>query len=73
MAFTLDQLTKSRDALLEARSRGVRRFRDQNGEEVEFRSDAEMARALGALDAEIAKASGAATPRVLHFQTSKGT
>lgn len=73
MALTLDQLTKSRDALLEARARGVRRFRDQNGEEVEFRSDAEMARALGALDAEIAKASGAATPRVLHFQTSKGT
>ena len=73
MALTLDQLTKSRDALLEARSRGARRFRDQNGEEVEFRSDAEMARALAALDAEIAKASGAATPRVLHFQTSKGT
>ena len=73
MALTLDQLTKSRDALLEARNRGVRRFRDQNGEEVEFRSDAEMGRALGALDAEIAKASGAATPRVLHFQTSKGT
>ena len=73
MALTLDQLTKSRDALLEARSRGVRRFRDQNGEEVEFRSDAEMARALAALDAEIAKASGAAAPRVLHFQTSKGT
>jgi hypothetical protein len=73
MALTLAQLTKSRDALMEARMSGARRFRDQNGEEVEFRSDAEMARALGALDAEIAKASGATTPRTLHFTTSKGT
>ncbi|MEM6890267.1 MAG: hypothetical protein AAF636_19350 [Pseudomonadota bacterium] len=71
--MTLDQLTKSRNALLEARFRGARRFRDQNGEEVEFRSDAEMARALAALDAEIANASGAATPRILHFITSTGT
>ncbi|MBL4768061.1 MAG: hypothetical protein JKY94_10155 [Rhodobacteraceae bacterium] len=49
----------------------VDEFRDQNGEEVEFKSDAEMARALAALDSEIA----AATQRPAHtirFQTSKG-
>ena len=73
MALTLAQLSTSRDALFAARARGVRRFRDQNGEEVEFRSDAEMARALAALDTEIAKASGVAIPHTLHFITSKGT
>lgn len=72
MALTVDQLSKARDALLTARAGGVRRVRDQTGEEVEYRSDAEMARALAALDSEIAKASGA-IPRTLHFTTSKGT
>lgn len=71
MALPLDQLTKARDALFAARAGGVRRVRDQNGEEVEYRSDFEMARALAALDAEIAKASGA-VPRILTFTTSKG-
>ena len=71
MALTVDQLSKARDALLTARAGGVRRVRDQTGEEVEYRSDAEMARALAALDSEIAKASGA-SPRALHFTTSKG-
>ncbi|GGL52156.1 phage head-tail joining protein [Wenxinia marina] len=73
MALTLDQLTKSRDALIAARSDGVRRFRDQNGEEVEFKSDAEMARALAALDREIATLAGRPAPTALHFTTSKGT
>lgn len=72
MALSVDQLTKARDALLTARAGGVRRVRDQNGEEIEYRSDTEMARALAALDSEIAKANGA-IPRTLHFTTSKGT
>lgn len=72
MPLSVDQLTKARDALLTARAGGVRRVRDQNGEEIEYRSDTEMARALAALDSEITKASGA-TPRTLHFTTSKGT
>lgn len=70
---TVAELTKMRAALLAARSGGARAFHDSNGERVEFKSDGEMARALGALDAEIAKATGATTPRVLHFNTSKGT
>lgn len=68
---TLAELTKMRADLFSARMSGARRFRDQNGEEVEFKSDAEMARALAALDSEIA----AATQRPAHtirFQTSKG-
>jgi len=71
MALTLTELTAARDALLRARAAGVRRVRDQSGEEVEYRSDAEMARALAALDSEIAGAS-AARPTTIHFTTSKG-
>ncbi len=72
MALTVDQLTKARDALFLARAGGVRRVRDQSGEEVEYSSDSEIARALAALDSEIAKARGA-SPRTLQFVTSKGT
>lgn len=72
MGLTLSELHSARDALLRARAGGVRRVRDQNGEEVEYRSDAEMARALAALDSEIA-ALGGKPPSSFHFATSKGT
>lgn len=73
MALTLDQLTKARDALLQARAGGVRRFRDQNGEEVEYKTDAQMAAALASLDRQIAEMTGRRTPTTLYFRTSKGT
>ena len=69
---TISELTKMRGSLFVARMNGTRAFRDQNGERVEFKSDNKMAKAMAALDAEIVRLSGAA-PRVLHFQTSKGT
>ena len=47
---TLAELTTMRAALFAARMNGAREFRDQNGETVVFKSDAEMARALAALD-----------------------
>ncbi|MGJ8545549.1 MAG: phage head-tail joining protein [Sulfitobacter sp.] len=72
MALTLDQLTQARDALLKARAGGVRRFRDQNGEEVEYKSDAQMAAALASLDRHIAELAGRRTPTTLNFRTSKG-
>ncbi len=68
---TVAGLTAMRGELLAARTQGVRRFRDQNGEEVEYRSDSEMARALGALDAEIAAAQSK-PPSTILFKTSKG-
>ena len=68
---TLAQLTAWRDRLQEARFAGVRRVRDQNGEEVAYRSDAEMARALAALDSEIA-AAAKPRPSTILFKTSKG-
>lgn len=71
MALTLATLQSARDALLKARASGIRRVRDQNGEETEYRSDSEMARALAALDSEIAALNGK-PPTIFHFQTSKG-
>lgn len=68
---TVAELTKMRADLLAARAGGVRRFRDQNGEEIEYRSDAEMARALAALDAEIS-AQTARPANTILFKTSKG-
>ncbi|MDJ0630787.1 MAG: hypothetical protein QNJ44_21200 [Rhodobacter sp.] len=72
MALTATELQAARASLLSARAGGIRRVRDQNGEEVEYKTDAEMARALAALDSEIAALSGK-PPSSFHFATSKGT
>ena len=71
MALTLPELTAARDSLFRARAGGVMTFRDQNGELVTYKSDAEMARALAAIDAEIAAASKRPASTIL-FRTSKG-
>lgn len=71
MALTLSELQAARDALLKARAGGVREYQDQNGERVAYKSDGEMARALAALDAEIAGASRRPASTI-RFQTSKG-
>lgn len=68
---TLQQLQAFRDSLFESRMSGARRVRDQNGEEIEYKSDSEMARALAALDAEIAGLQSKPN-RVVYFNTSKG-
>ncbi len=70
MALSLSELTAARDSLFQARSQGVRRVKDQNGEEVEYRSDAEMRAAIAALDAEIAAAVRRPASTIL-FRTSK--
>jgi len=71
MAASLQQLQAWRDSLFEARLQGVREFRDQNGETVVYKSDAEMARALAAADAAIAAAQ-AKPVNTIYFRTSKG-
>jgi len=68
---SLADLIRWRDSLFEARLQGVREFRDQNGETVVYRSDAEMARALAAADAAIAAAKAKPGNTIL-FRTSKG-
>ena len=71
MALTLLELTTARDGLLRARAQGVRRYVDQNGESVEYKSDSEMTCALAALDSESAAASSG-PPSTYRFKTSKG-
>lgn len=69
--MTVAELQSMRAALVAARARGVRRYRDSSGEEVEYRSDSEMSRALAALDAEIAGTMTRPANTIL-FKTSKG-
>ena len=71
MALSLPELTAARDSLFMARAGGVTTYRDQNGELVTYKSDAEMARALAALDAEIAATNRRPASTFL-FKTSKG-
>lgn len=71
MAASLADLIRWRDALFEARLSGVRSVRDQNGEEIVYRSDSEMARALAAADAVISAAQAKPVNTIL-FKTSKG-
>ena len=64
------QLTEWRERLQEARYSGTRRARDSSGEEIEYKSDSEMAKAIAAIDSEL-------TPiqqrhATVRFQTSKG-
>ena len=68
---TLAQLQEWRDRLIESRYNGLRSVRDSNGESVEYKTDSELARALAALESEIA---GAARPRqsIIYPLTSKG-
>lgn len=69
-ALTLADLQASRDALLRALASGERRVRDQNGEEIEYRSVFEMQRALGVVESRIA-AMQTAAPNTIRFNTSK--
>lgn len=68
---TLAQLQAFRDRLEDARYSGVRSVRDSNGEEITYRSDSELARALAAVNAEIA-AAGNRPASITYPTTSKG-
>lgn len=72
MAVALSDLQRWRDSLLEARLNGLRRVRDQNGEEIEYRSDRELAAALAAADRAIAEATSGRPVLTVKFNTSKG-
>lgn len=67
----LTALRRYRDDLQDARFSGIQSLTDQNGERVVYRSQAEIERAIAAIDSEIA----ALTRRwssLIHLQTSKG-
>lgn len=69
--MTLAELQSKRAALVGLRASGVLEYRDQNGERVVYQSLDQMARAIAALDAEIAALSGARRNPIT-FRTSKG-
>jgi hypothetical protein len=68
---SLTDLMRFRDDLQEARYSGARKVRDSSGEELEYKTDAEMAAALRALESQI-QAASLRPSRQTRFQTSKG-
>ena len=69
--MTLDELIARRDRLRRARFNGVATV-SIDGEEVTYKSDAQIAAALSAIEAEITKLTLGARPRTLYPQTTKG-
>lgn len=69
---SLADLQKWRDALFASRMNGIRSVRDQNGDEVTYSSDREMAAALAAVEREIQAMTGGRPPSTIIFRTSKG-
>lgn len=72
-ALTLSELQSLHAALVRARAGGVRTVRDQNGEEVSYKSDREMSAAIADVEARIAAMQSGAAPNVIRFNSSKGT
>ncbi|WP_395648024.1 phage head-tail joining protein [Terricaulis sp.] len=71
-ALQITELQSLRDALIRARLAGVREVRDQNGETVSYKSDAEMARALANCEALIAQMQSGQPINVIKFNARKG-
>lgn len=65
------RLHRFRENLQDARFSGVRTVRDSNGEEVTYRSQAEIEQAIVALDREMAALRGRTSGRI-RISTSKG-
>ncbi|SEN58177.1 hypothetical protein SAMN04488103_10610 [Gemmobacter aquatilis] len=68
---SVTKLREYRDQLQDARFSGVRTFRDSNGEEVTYRSQGEIERAIAAIDSEI-RALSQKRMGLVYLQTSKG-
>ena len=66
--MTQADLIAWRDRLIQARVSGARRVRDSDGSEVEYKSDSELARALGYVESLMRQPA----VKTLKFYTSKG-
>lgn len=71
MTISLARLQDYREKLIEARMGSVREFEDQNGERVVYRSDAEIAQAIIAVNREI-QSFERRSPTAIMFRTTKG-
>lgn len=70
---TLPELVNMRERLISARYSGTRSIRDSSGEEIQYKSDAEMASAIAAVNREIQiRESELGCSRVVYPRTSKG-
>jgi hypothetical protein len=67
----IQQMTARREALLEARWRGVRTV-EIEGRRITYATDAEMAAAIADLERRIADASAGARRRIVRTAASKG-
>jgi hypothetical protein len=67
----IQQMMARREALLEARWRGVRTV-EIEGRRITYATDAEMAAAIADLERRIADASAGARRRIVHTAASKG-
>lgn len=68
---SVQRLQEYRDQLQDARFSGVQSITDQNGERLVYRSQAEIERAIAALDSEIAQLQRGRMA-LIRLQTSKG-
>jgi hypothetical protein len=68
---TIEQMTARREALFEARWRGVRTV-EIEGRRITYATDAEMAAAIADLERRIADASAGARRRIVRTAASKG-
>lgn len=68
---TVSELRDFRDKLQDARFSGVQSFTDQNGEKLVYRTQAEIERAIAALDSEIAQLQRGRMA-LIRLQTTKG-
>lgn len=69
--YRVQRLQEYRDQLQDARFSGVQSITDQNGERLVYRSQAEIERAIAALDSEIAQLQRGRMA-LIRLQTSKG-
>ena len=72
MALSLSDLQRWRDDLVSTRLGGLRVVQDRTGERVEYKTDAEMARAIASADRLIATLQAGAPATTILFLTSKG-
>lgn len=70
MALTVSELEALKSSLVTARANGVREVKDQNGESVTYKSDAEMARAIAYLESQINQ-SGSEPVKVVRVRYDK--
>lgn len=68
---TLAENQRRLDELRALRAEGVKSLRDQNGEEITYKSDRELAAAISSLEAHMERARGGRSSQI-RLQTSKG-